>query len=259
LSNGIGLSLALLAGALAPLAAQTARVVSLNGSVYVHRPGQNPEALRVNDPVQFGVELQSGENSAAVIQASDGTTVQIFPDSRVVLSAPALSLDAFLHLIFGSIKVHIERVSGRPNPHRMTTPTAVIAVRGTIFSVFVDDENATMVAVDDGIVAVASLASPADEVLLRRGERTWVRRGMPALPVQAFVGRSEHADLVPPAAARRGLERAAEARQTAGPPSGVPGPPTTLPGRALGRPITAPPAGPPFTVPGLGRRPGPPR
>lgn len=139
--------------------------------------------------------MVTGENSEALIRRADGSTVHIYPDSRVVYNEQSPDISEFLHLFFGSIKVHIERLSGRPNPQKLTTPTAVIAVRGTTFSVFVDDTDATLVAVDEGLVAVASVSAPGDEVLLGPGQRIWVRPGQRLALAQQFRGRSERAGL----------------------------------------------------------------
>lgn len=174
-----------------------ARVVSLTGTLSVTRLRQPAQALKVNDTVAPGDELVTGENCEAVIRAADGSTVHIYPDSRVVYSEQSPDISEFLHLFFGSIKVHIERLSGRPNPQKLTTPTAIIAVRGTIFSVFVDDTDATLVAVDEGLVAVASVSAPGDEVLLGPGQRTWVHPGQRPALAQRFRGRSERAGMAP--------------------------------------------------------------
>jgi FecR protein len=179
-----------------PLAGQ-GRVISVTGNLSVRRASLASRALAVNETVGIGDELVNDAQSEAVIQSNDGSTVHIFPDSRVIYSEPAAGLGEFLYLVFGSIKVHIEKLSGRPNPHSMTTPTAVIAVRGTTFSVFVDDTDATLVAVDEGMVAVANRRSPADEVLVRPGQRTWVRADQRPLRAQGFRGRSEQADMMP--------------------------------------------------------------
>lgn len=184
-----------------PAAAQTtpdpgaARVVALTGSLTVKRFRQEPRALRLNDSVQPGDELSTGENSQAIIRTMDGSTVIVYPDSRVIFNERSADVRELLHLFLGSIKVHIERISGRPNPHKLSTPTAVIAVRGTTFSVFVDDTDATLVAVDEGEVAVTNVQLPGQEVILRSGQRTWVRRGEPPQQAQAFRGRSERADV----------------------------------------------------------------
>ena len=179
-----------------PLAGQ-ARLISVTGNLSVRRASMASRVLAVNETVGIGDELVTDAQSEAVLQAADGSTVHIYPDSRVIYNEHAAGIGDFLHLFFGSIKVHIEKLSGRPNPHSMTTPTAVIAVRGTTFSVFVDDTDATLVAVDEGMVSVANRRSAADEVLLRPGQRTWVRADQRPLRAQVFRGRSEHADMMP--------------------------------------------------------------
>ncbi len=174
-----------------------AQVVSLTGTLTVRSPRSAVRPLRLLDQVASGDELITGPNSEAVIQAPDGSTVRIFPDSHVIFNERSADIQEFLRLFLGSIKVHIEKLSGRPNPHKLTTPTAVIAVRGTTFSVFVDETEATLVAVDEGEISVANVASPAQEVILRDGQRTWVQRGQPPVASQRFRGRSERADLIP--------------------------------------------------------------
>jgi len=179
------------------LPARTATVISLTGELSVRRSRSSPQIVNLHETIQPGDELITGPTGEAVVQSPDGSTVRIFPASRVIYSEQSRDIQEWLHLFFGSIKVHIEKLSGRPNPHNMTTPTAVIAVRGTTFSVFVDETDSTLVAVDEGAVAVANRRSPADEVLLQRGQRTWVRGDQPPLRAQAFRGRSDRADLIP--------------------------------------------------------------
>lgn len=213
------ISALILAGACAvPLAAQwgstgPAQVVSLTGELTVRSPRQVARPLRLMDQVASGDELMTGANSEAVIRAPDGSTVRIFPDSHVVFNERSADIQEFLRLFLGSIKVHIEKLSGRPNPHKLTTPTAIIAVRGTTFSVFVDETEATLVAVDEGEVSVANVASPSQEVILHKGQRTWVQRGQPPASSQRFRGRSERADVIP------GLRRQAGAGEPMHTPS----------------------------------------
>ena len=196
-----------------PLFAQTtnrvsARVVALTGTLTVQRARQIPQALQLNDTVQPGDELITGENSYATIQTGSGARVEVFPDSHIIFNEQSADVQEFLHLFFGSIKVYIEKLTGRPNPHKITTPTAVIAVRGTTFSVFVDDNNSTLVAVDEGVVAVANIRFPNQEVILRGGERSWIHEDAPPQQAQAFRGRSERADLAAPRMPDRGAAQA---------------------------------------------------
>lgn len=234
---------ALLLATAALAQAQDARVVTLTGTLTLHRSGEDARTLALNDGVRIGDELTTGSDSEAVIETPGGATVRIFPDSRFVLTEPSSGLREFLHLILGSVKVHVEKLSGRPNPHKMTTPTAVIAVRGTTFSVQVDQAGATLVAVDEGEVAVANISMPEREVILKRGRRTLVLPGQPPMRAQRFRGISEQAGLAPwrggrevsPAPqpqAQQGMQSPAEiggAGQRAGMPGGVRG------GRGRGR------------------------
>jgi len=151
------MSCALPLAAQAPLAGQ-GRIVSLTGSLSVKRAGVPTRAVALYDTVDTGDELITDARSEATIQTTDGSTIHVYPDSRVVFSQQSVGLGEFLHLFFGSIKVHIERLGGRPNPHSMTTPTAVIAVRGTTFSFFVDDMD------------------PAWIIALRQRSTPWFRR-----------------------------------------------------------------------------------
>src|SRR5574340_759888 len=176
--------------------AQEARIIALSGTLSMKRAGQQARVLRLHEAVAPGDELTTDSRSEAVVQTPDGSTMRIFPDSHVIFSGRPGGVENLLHLLFGSVKVQIEKLSGRPNPQRLTTPTAVIAVRGTKFTVLVDEVNITLVAVDEGAVSVANIQTPGNEVLLRAGQRTWVRPGQHPMAAQKFHGRSERADLM---------------------------------------------------------------
>ncbi len=178
--------------------ADSARVTSLKGSVTVRRAGAGAGALRMGDMVAAGDEIATGPNSEAEIRTVSGARIRVFPESRLRVADRSGRFGEFVHVFLGSIKVWIAKVSGRPNPHSITTPTAVIAVRGTIFAVFVNAED-TLVAVDEGEVAVANIALPGSEVVVRGGERSRVRRGQRPEQAQAFRGRSERANAAPKA------------------------------------------------------------
>lgn len=181
-----------------------AAVVSLKGELTARQPRAELRTLRLHDTVLPGDELATGEDSEALIRMPDGSTVRVFPDSRLIFNEQSADVREWLHLWLGSIKVHILKLTGRPNPHKMSTPSAVIAVRGTTFSVFVDETSATLVAVDEGVVAVANTRWPDEEILLTAGQRSWIRPGERPMQAQRFRGRSEFADLIP---LRAGSER----------------------------------------------------
>ena len=78
------------------------------------------------------------------------------------------------------MKVHIQKLGGQPNYNRVRTPTAVISVRGTVFDVAIEDEDdTTLVSVEEGQVGVQHLLKPGPERILNPGESIRVFRNQP--------------------------------------------------------------------------------
>lgn len=152
-------------------------MTNVKGKVSLVRGQASPVLLRTHDTVKAGDEILTDHKSTATIQMPDGSTVRIYPDSHVVLRTETGSWKEFLHVFLGTVRVQIEKLSGRPNPKTLTTPTAIIAVRGTIFSVSVDQKGDTQVGVGEGLVSVASQIEPKNEVLLKPGQSCWMRHG----------------------------------------------------------------------------------
>lgn len=149
----------------------------VKGKVSLVRSQAAPALLHNNDAVQAGDEILTDRKSSAILRMPDGSTVQIYPNSHVVLRPGTGSFKEFLNLLLGNVRVQIEKLSGRPNPKSMTTPTAIIAVRGTVFHVAVDQGGDTQVGVDKGLVSVANLDHPEDEEMVKPGYMVFVRRG----------------------------------------------------------------------------------
>ena len=116
-----------------------------------------------------GDTIRTGESSTAVVQLADGSHVKLAPDTegrldeqrRFQIKATAAAIDdglvaASLRLLSGSVEVFASKVL-RARPLEVSTPTAVIGVRGTTYRVRSDVTPATA-------AASASYAS-ATEVL----------------------------------------------------------------------------------------------
>jgi len=170
------LAAALYAGQLppaAPSSPETARVVSVAGQVSALRDSQ-PWALNPGDEVKLGQMILSGPDGYAVFAIADGSTFEVFPNSRVVFRKTPGNLKDLLDLLLGRVRVHIQKWGGQPNYNRVFTPTAVISVRGTIFDVEVEDEDeTTLVMVEEGLVEVQHARRPGTPRLLGVGE--WLR------------------------------------------------------------------------------------
>jgi ferric-dicitrate binding protein FerR (iron transport regulator) len=169
------------------------QVAAVKGQVSLVRGQASPVLLHKHDTVEAGDEILTDHKSSATIRMPDGSTVRIYPDSHVVLRTETGNWKEFLNVFLGNVRVQIEKLSGRPNPKSMTTPTAIIAVRGTIFSVSVDQTGDTQVGVGEGLVSVASLLQPQNEVLLKPGQSCWMRHGQqrptqPQMMTQPMTG-----------------------------------------------------------------------
>ena len=154
------LLLAVAAGvSLTPLAAQSrdfAKVIDLQGQVSVDRGGAVP--LFQNSTVRTKEEITTGPDGHAVFQLSDGSSFEVFPNSRVAFR-DTFNFQELLNLVLGKIRVQIEHKNG-PNHKKVYTPTAVISVRGTIFDVSVEVGGITLVSVEEGEVEVSHRLQP---------------------------------------------------------------------------------------------------
>jgi hypothetical protein len=156
-----------------------AQVVSMSGQVGTFKDGQ-AWALNVGDTVSPRQEVSSGPDGHAIFSLPDGSTFELFANSRATFRASTGGVTDLLDLWIGRVKVHIQKLGGRPNPNRVTTPTAVISVRGTIFDVTVEEEDVTLVLVEEGQVAVQHALLPyGDPRLLNPGDYLRVYKNDP--------------------------------------------------------------------------------
>jgi hypothetical protein len=124
--------------------------------------------------------IVTGSDGYAVFQVSDGSTFEVFPNSRVTFRANPANLKDILDVWLGRVKVHIQKFGGQPNNNRVITPTAVISVRGTVFDVSVEDQESTLVAVEEGLVEVQHALLPTKTPkLVNPGESLRVYRDQP--------------------------------------------------------------------------------
>src|SRR5215831_7882327 len=137
-----------------------ARAVTVTGQVSVLRDSI-PWAISVGDLVQVQQVIMTGPNGSGQFQLSDGSTFDVYPNSRVVFRRTLGDWRDLLDVLVGRIRVHIEHLWGQPNPNRVITPTAVISVRGTTFDVEVDDDDeTTLIEVEEGTVEVEHALLP---------------------------------------------------------------------------------------------------
>ncbi|WP_031497479.1 FecR family protein [Bryobacter aggregatus] len=146
----------------------TGKVLHVQGQVQVLRD-EIPWAINVGDTINPKQEIITGFDGYAKIQVPDGSVFEIFPGSRATFRSNQGNLRELLDLWIGRVKVHIEKLNGKPNPNRIQTPSAVISVRGTTFDVTVEDGDETLVLVEEGQVAVQHALMPFSSAKILNG------------------------------------------------------------------------------------------
>jgi FecR-like protein len=167
--------------AAAQLSTGPARIATMSGRVSVERGG---ELWAVSDGqnIDAGQVIVTGSDGAAQLALPDGSTLEIFPNSRIIFRSNQFNLRDLLDVYLGKVRLQIQHILPGETPLRVTSPTAVISVRGTVFEVEVDAANGTTVSVDSGAVSVRHRLIPGQEVLVQSGQSLHV---VPTLPLTA--------------------------------------------------------------------------
>lgn len=168
----------------------SAKVLSIQGQVEIQRqPANQPQfqkiAFKIEDQLKAGDTIITGKNGRLVLGLSDGSQAVIAAKTTVVIKDLSQSPRTLFNVVRGKTRVHIEKLGGQPNPYRVNTPTAVIAVRGTIFDVLVDEKE-TQVFLHEGQVAVTNLALPDQPVILSAGQATKILMQRPPNQPNSF-------------------------------------------------------------------------
>lgn len=182
--------LLLLTGAVSAQQLVSARITAIEGQVEIRRyPSNQPVpvkiAFKVEDRLSAGDTIVTGKNGRLVLGLSDGSQAVIASKTTVIIKDLSESPRTLFEVIKGKTRIQIEKLGGQPNPYRVNTPTAVIAVRGTIFDVLVED-NQTEVFLHEGEVAVTNLLLPAQPIFLSAGQTTRVLMQRPPNPPGNF-------------------------------------------------------------------------
>src|SRR5215467_1565093 len=160
------------------------RVSSVAGTVeWRAASGKSFRPLITSQPVQVGDEIRTGPDAQLILEVPDGSYMVVSENSKLIVEDFwSGDLRSLMNLMVGKVRFYIQRFGGRPNPYRVTTPTALIAVRGTTFDVIVDEAQMAEVRCLEGRVAVEAVGLPNREVILEPGRKTLVRPGEYPLP-----------------------------------------------------------------------------
>ena len=193
-----GLIVAVVLILLSPMAvdAQVIRVTSVFGPVEVVRAGSESGLVNVSADLQavnvdsvdavgnlgVGDIVRTGEGGQLTLELSDGSYIVVSENTSFEIEEyEGSGVRDLMNIMLGKVRFFIQKLGGRPNPYRVHTPTALIAVRGTEFDVRVGEQTATEVWTYEGRVTVEA---GQREVILDAGYKTRVEAGdRPAVPV----------------------------------------------------------------------------
>jgi len=180
-----GLRIALVMAISVPLLAQNAAlepaslplgsavVSEVKGEVVFTSPQGTPVTAQRGLTLTAESRIETAKGTV-LLELQDGSQVLIKAHSNVVLKAPNEGKGYSLELFIGKIIAKVQKRLGGAPSFRMGTPSAVITVRGTRFSVEVNKKHKTFVDVFEGLVDVAGVMEGSPHVLIKPGFYTGV-------------------------------------------------------------------------------------
>src|SRR5262249_19174492 len=113
------------------------------------------KALDNSQAIQIGDLVKTGPGAQLILQVPDGSYMVVSENSQVTIEDFwSGNLRSLMNVMVGQVRFYIQKLGGRPNPYRVTTPTALIAVRGTTFDVIADEAHNAQVHCVEGRVTV---------------------------------------------------------------------------------------------------------
>jgi ferric-dicitrate binding protein FerR (iron transport regulator) len=169
------------------LPAGSATIADLKGDVDVHSPQGEKVAAQRGTVLAAETKIDTAKGSV-LLNLEDGSQVLVKSNSHVVLKAPNQGKGYWFELLLGKISAKVQKRLGNAPSFRMGTPTAVITVRGTRFSVDVDKKERTRVEVYEGLVEVSGFFHGAP-VMVRPGFSTGVEHNHDPEPPHGLENR----------------------------------------------------------------------
>ncbi|MEP7353298.1 MAG: FecR family protein [Acidobacteriota bacterium] len=223
-----------------------AKAETATGRVSVERDRQLL-AIMPGDILKVQETVVTGVDGHALFRISDGSTIEVFPNSRFTFRKNAPTWSDLLDVWLGRVRVQIQHLGNQPNPNRVLTPAAAISVRGTIFDITVSgDDESTVVEVEEGLVDVQH-ALLGGKKSVAAGESITVYRDAP-------LAHGKDKGTIFRQAIHMAMDAAVAATQRGG--TGLPGGSTSPGGVGNTGPGTGPPTTPPTTTTPLPPVPG---
>ncbi|MFH1260172.1 MAG: FecR domain-containing protein [Elusimicrobiota bacterium] len=159
------------------LSAATMTLVSMKGKVEVRTLTGQTIAGEVGLIVSEGEQIVTGANGQAEIRYPNGSISGIGANAKVTVEK--CGEENTITLLIGKVQALVKKL--KPGQKfEIKTPTAVCSVRGTKFTVEVDEDFKTRISVFEGLVAARQIKGIGEEVLVHPQERIEILENMPA-------------------------------------------------------------------------------
>ena len=168
-----------------------AKIISITGSAEIQRArSSTTEPAKVGSLMQLGDQLSTADDSSVAIEFADKSVLSLHENSLVHfdhLSAHGVTgmVDSRLNLLKGRMDTKVTPAVGPGSRFEIETPSAISAVRGTVYRALVmDNGDKSNIEVLHGKVAVSGANK---QLLVNKGYGTQVATGQPPLPPKALL------------------------------------------------------------------------
>ena len=150
-----GVVIAVIAGVWFSVSAQPeAKITRIEGSAQVVKSGSSSwRAARLNMPLQVNDQLKSGSESLIEITYRHGAIMRLAENTTFSIRKSGAG-EVSTSIPKGNVWVNMKKITSSARDFDVLTPTAVAAIRGTIFQMMSLPDSSADVAVFDGKVAV---------------------------------------------------------------------------------------------------------
>ncbi len=146
----------------------------VKGAVEVRRAGQSEFAAAANDTKVFAKDsVRVGKDGEATLALWDNSSVELTPESAITLNSSAAikNPSPSVTVMAGAARFDVNQRTEGQGAFSIYTPSAAVAVQGTVLAVGVGLSGNARVAVEEGQVSVTAVAKvDAKPVLLAAGK-----------------------------------------------------------------------------------------
>jgi hypothetical protein len=172
------------------LFAKDGKVIFVIGTVDVQRTNGNWEKVNLNSTVYTGDRIRTRLQSRCEVELPDESTLEI--EENTVFEVKEIeqeeSKEYSFFLWLGEVTAKFKKIVGANQKREIESPSAVVAVRGTEFTVGVDQGENTRLSVKSGIVDYRSKATGKFVTVVANQSSTIAPGQDPTTPVSTDSG-----------------------------------------------------------------------